>query len=93
VVFAAALMLPPVTAGQPAVPATPGPENAASTPELNKLTNPVSSVWSLNFQSNFQFFEGRLTDEPRWFTILCLYSPLEPFFDKTWRPSEIEPVN
>jgi hypothetical protein len=27
-----------------------------------------------------------------WFTILRLYSPLEPFFDKSWRPSEIEPV-
>lgn len=25
-----------------------------------------------------------------WFTILRLYSPLESFFDKTWRPSEIE---
>ena len=25
-----------------------------------------------------------------WFVILRLYSPLEPFFDKTWRPSEIE---
>jgi hypothetical protein len=25
-----------------------------------------------------------------WFTILRLYSPLEPFFDKTWRPTEIE---
>ena len=25
------------------------------------------------------------------FTILRLYSPLQPFFDKTWRPSEIEP--
>jgi len=24
-----------------------------------------------------------------WFTILRLYSPLEPFFTKTWRPSEI----
>jgi len=28
-----------------------------------------------------------------WFTILRLYSPLQPFFDKTWRPSEIELVN
>jgi hypothetical protein len=28
-----------------------------------------------------------------WFTILRLYSPLEPFFAKTWRPSEIELVN
>jgi hypothetical protein len=28
-----------------------------------------------------------------WFTILRLHSPLEPFFDKSWRPSEIELVN
>jgi len=27
-----------------------------------------------------------------WFPILRLYSPLESFFDKTWQPSEIEPV-
>jgi hypothetical protein len=27
-----------------------------------------------------------------WNTILRLYSPLEPFFAKTWRPSEIELV-
>ena len=27
-----------------------------------------------------------------WFTILRLYSPLPSFFEKTWRPSEIEPV-
>ena len=27
-----------------------------------------------------------------WFTILRLYSPLEPFFTKAWRPSEIELV-
>jgi len=27
-----------------------------------------------------------------WFTILRLYSPLEPFFTKQWRPSEILPV-
>jgi len=27
------------------------------------------------------------------FTILRLYSPLQPFFDKTWRPSEIEPYD
>ena len=25
------------------------------------------------------------------FAILRLYNPLQPFFDKTWRPSEIEP--
>lgn len=27
-----------------------------------------------------------------WFTILRLYSPLEPFFTKAWRPGEIERV-
>ena len=27
-----------------------------------------------------------------WFVILRLYSPLEPFFDKSWKPSEIEEV-
>jgi hypothetical protein len=27
-----------------------------------------------------------------WWTILRLYNPLQPFFDKTWRPSEIEPT-
>ena len=27
-----------------------------------------------------------------WNTILRLYSPLEPFFTKEWRPSEIELV-
>ena len=28
-----------------------------------------------------------------WWTILRLYSPLQPFFDKTWRPGDIELVN
>lgn len=28
-----------------------------------------------------------------WFTILRLYGPLEPWFDKTWRPGEIEAVD
>jgi hypothetical protein len=27
-----------------------------------------------------------------WFTILCRYSTLQPFFDKSWRPTEIELV-
>lgn len=30
--------------------------------------------------------------EKGWFTILRLYSPLPSFFDKTWRPSEMEEV-
>ncbi|MET0713580.1 MAG: DUF1254 domain-containing protein [Microbacterium sp.] len=33
------------------------------------------------------------TDPERgWFVLLRLYSPLQPFFDKTWRPGEIELV-
>ena len=28
-----------------------------------------------------------------WFVVLRLYSPLQPFFDKTWRAGEIEPVS
>jgi len=31
--------------------------------------------------------------EKGWFTILRLYGPLEPFFTKEWRLSEIEPVD
>ncbi len=31
--------------------------------------------------------------EKGWFTILRLYSPLPSFFDKSWRPSEIERVD
>jgi hypothetical protein len=27
-----------------------------------------------------------------WFTILRLYGPLQPWFEKTWRPGDIEPV-
>jgi hypothetical protein len=27
-----------------------------------------------------------------YFVCLRLYSPLESFFDKSWRPSEVEPV-
>jgi hypothetical protein len=30
--------------------------------------------------------------EKGWFVILRLYSPLQPFFDKSWRVGEIEPV-
>jgi hypothetical protein len=27
-----------------------------------------------------------------WFTVLRMYGPLEPWLEKTWRPSEIELV-
>jgi hypothetical protein len=28
-----------------------------------------------------------------WNVILRLYGPLQPWFDKTWKPGEFEPVN
>ena len=28
-----------------------------------------------------------------WFAFLRLYGPLEPWFDKTWRPGEIELID
>ena len=28
-----------------------------------------------------------------WFAILRLYGPLEPWFDQSWKPSDIEPVS
>lgn len=31
--------------------------------------------------------------EKRWFTLLRLYSPLPPFFNKSWRSGEIELVD
>ncbi|MFF1872048.1 DUF1254 domain-containing protein [Kitasatospora herbaricolor] len=27
-----------------------------------------------------------------WFAVVRFYSPLQPFFDRSWRPSEVEPV-
>jgi hypothetical protein len=30
--------------------------------------------------------------EKGWFVILRLYSPLQSFFDRTWRPGEFEVV-
>jgi hypothetical protein len=32
------------------------------------------------------------TEGKGWFPILRLYSPFQSFFDKSWRPSEIEAV-
>jgi hypothetical protein len=28
-----------------------------------------------------------------WFALLRLYGPLEPWFEKTWRPGDLEPVD
>ncbi|WP_327190274.1 DUF1254 domain-containing protein [Streptomyces xinghaiensis] len=34
----------------------------------------------------------RTTPARGWFVVLRLYSPLQPFFDRTWRPGEVEAV-
>jgi hypothetical protein len=57
----------------------------------------VNNVWSFAGQSQrpptgkesnwIQTVPGK-----GWFIMLRLYSPLEPWFDKTWRPGEIEPM-
>jgi hypothetical protein len=43
-----------------------------------------------------KFFEGmnwiQTVPGKSWNTVLRLYGPLEPYFDKTWRPGEIELV-
>jgi hypothetical protein len=63
----AVLSSPSVGAGQPPPSTAPGADDAASSHELNKqLNNPVSSIWSLNFQNNFQFFEGRISNDTHW---------------------------
>ena len=60
------LAVPSVAVAQPTASPTPDAEQV-SHDELNKqLNNPVSTVWSLNFQNNFQFFEGHLTEQTRW---------------------------
>ena len=28
-----------------------------------------------------------------WWTVMRFYNPLQPFFDKTWQPGEIEPLD
>jgi hypothetical protein len=62
----ALLAAPDLAATQPAASGARGSEEA-SHDELNEqLNNPVSTIWSLNFQSNFQFFEGHLADQTHW---------------------------
>jgi len=58
-------------AQQTPVPPAPSAEadhdDPASMDSINKqLNNPVSSLWSLNFQNNFIFSEGSPSDRQRW---------------------------
>jgi hypothetical protein len=64
--LAAVLTAPGEGVCQPATSSAPSKEEM-SHDELNKqLNNPVSTIWSLNFQNNFQFFEGHLANQTHW---------------------------
>lgn len=70
-------------------------------PSLNSLTGTVAA----NADGSIDLHFGPEPDEDHkskwirttpgkgWFTILRLYGPLDPWFDKTWRPGEIEPID
>jgi len=62
------LMAEPAPGGaQPAGPRAAEPGEPGSMESINKqLNNPVSSIWSLNFQNNFVFSEGPPSDRQRW---------------------------
>jgi hypothetical protein len=53
-----------------------------------EITMPDSVETSLG---TLRFFDG-LRDKLTVFTLLRLYGALEPWFDKTWRPGDIELV-
>jgi len=65
------------------------PSPAAETADDGSTT-----VWFSPEQPDGVARGNRIQTDPGkgWFTILRLYSPLPSFFDKSWRPSEIEPV-
>ena len=44
--------------------------------------------WAARSQSRIQTVPGK-----GWFTILRLYSPLQAYFDKTWRIGEVELID
>ena len=54
--------------------------------ELRVNRNTVAKAYAeLESQGVIETIPGK-----GWFMILRLYGPLEPWFDKTWRPGEIE---
>lgn len=63
-------------------------------PAAEPAADGTSTVWFAPEQPDGVPQGNWIQTDPKkgWFTILRLYSPLEPFFDKSWRPSEIELV-
>ena len=70
-------------------------------PHLNSLTGTVAA----DSDGSIDLYFGPDPDDDHksnwirtvpgkgWFTILRLYGPLDPWFDKTWRPGEIERID
>src|SRR6185295_18207102 len=65
----------------------PTPAAVASADGSTKSTSPQRSQVASTRATGFQTVPGK-----GWFLLLRLYGPLEPFFTKEWRPSEIELV-
>ena len=69
-------------------------------PSKNNTRNPLTSNADGSITLTFGPTEAAERPEnwtqtvpgKRWFTILRLYGPLEPWFDKSWVPGEIEPL-
>ena len=59
--------------------------NRAGTPVCSK--NIGLTMYDTQTRSQLQTVPGE-----SWFIALRMYGPLEPWLDKTWRPSEIELV-
>jgi Protein of unknown function (DUF1214) len=78
---AASYILPFKTGAQ----STPPPKMATPIPPVDVYFGPTAPPGK---ESNW------IQTEPNkaWFTLLRLYGALEPWFDKTWRPGEIELV-
>ncbi len=63
-------------------------------PAAEAAADGTTTVWFGPTQPEGVARGNWIQTEPKkgWFTILRLYSPLPSFFDKSWRPSEIEAV-
>lgn len=63
-------------------------------PAAERATDGTTTIYFGPTQPNGVARGNWIQTDPRkgWFTILRLYGPLPPFFDKTWRPSEVELV-
>jgi hypothetical protein len=65
---------------------------AAPCPRGRRRANGWVAGRSLGMANMCPLHTGSMGSESNRYVMLCLYGPLEPWFDKTWRPGEIELV-